>query len=134
RDAGLTVRVDPAGNLVGSWPGTEPDAPAVLTGSHFDTTLNAGAYDGVVGVLGAIEALRTLREQGATPRRTIEVIGFAGEEPRFVAGCIGSRAMVGELPRAMLDDYADRDGVTIAQALRDAGLDPDRVGDAKLDF
>ncbi len=134
REAGLTTRVDAAGNLIGSWPGSEPDVPAVLTGSHFDTTLNAGAYDGVVGVLGAIEAVRTLRERGAQPRRTIEVIGFAGEEPRFVAGCIGSRAMAGELPRAMLDAYADRDGVTIAQALRSVGLDPDSVNEAKLDF
>lgn len=134
RDAGLRTRVDAAGNLFGTWTGTEPGAPAVLTGSHFDTTLNAGAYDGVVGVLGAIEALRTLRERGATPRRTIEVVGFAGEEPRFAAGCIGSRAMVGELPRALLDAYADRDGTTIAQALREVGLDPDRIADAKIDF
>jgi hydantoinase/carbamoylase family amidase len=134
REAGLEPRVDAAGNLVGSWPGTEPDAPAVLTGSHFDTTLNAGAYDGVVGVLGAIEAVRTLRDGGVRLRRTIEVIGFAGEEPRFVAGCIGSRAMVGELPRAQLDDLVDRDGVTLAQALHATGLDPDRIGDARIDF
>jgi ureidoglycolate amidohydrolase len=134
REAGLRTRVDAAGNLIGSWPGAEPDAPAVLSGSHFDTTLNAGAYDGVVGVLGAIEAVRTLRENGVRPRRTIEVIGFAGEEPRFVAGCIGSRAMVGELPRAQLDELTGRDGVTLAQALEGAGLDPDRIGEAQIDF
>ena len=133
-EAGLAVRVDAAGNLIGRWEGSDPSAPAVLTGSHFDTTLNAGAYDGVVGVLGAIEAVRVLRDGGARPRRTIEVIGFAGEEPRFVAGCIGSRAMVGELSRAQLDELVDRDGVTAAAALRSVGLDPDAVGDARIDF
>jgi hydantoinase/carbamoylase family amidase len=133
-DAGLEVRVDAAGNLVGRWEGSDPSAPAVLTGSHFDTTLNAGAYDGVVGVLGAIEAVRALRHGGARPRRPIEVIGFAGEEPRFVAGCIGSRAMVGELSRAQLDELVDRDGITAAAALRSVGLDPDAVGEAVIDF
>jgi allantoate deiminase len=133
RDAGLDVRVDAAGNLFGRWEGRDANAPAVLTGSHFDTTLNAGAYDGVVGVLGAIEAVRVLRERGVAPRRSIEVIGFAGEEPRFAAGCIGSRAMIGELTRPMLDALVDRDGVTAAQALRAAGLDPDRIGEAQID-
>jgi len=133
REAGLEVRVDAAGNLFGRWEGSDSAAPVVLTGSHFDTTLNAGAYDGVVGVLGAIEAVRLLRQGGVRPRRSIEVIGFAGEEPRFVAGCIGSRAMTGELTRAMLDELVDRDGVTVAQALRAAGLDPDRIGEARID-
>lgn len=133
REAGLQARVDAAGNLIGRWTGRDPEAPAVWTGSHFDTTLNAGAYDGVVGVLGAIEAVRVLREQGARPRRSIEVIGFAGEEPRFVAGCVGSRAMTGELTRAMLDELVDRDGVSAARAMALAGLDPDRIADARID-
>lgn len=131
--AGLEVRVDAAGNLIGRWEGSDRAAPAVLTGSHFDTTLNAGAYDGVVGVLGAIEAVRTLRAAGARPRRGIEVIGFAGEEPRFVAGCIGSRAMVGELARGLLDELVDRGGVSAAQALRSVGLDPDAIAQARFD-
>jgi allantoate deiminase len=130
RSAGLDVRVDAAGNLIGRWQGLDPAAPAVLTGSHFDTTLNAGAFDGVVGVLGAIEAVRTLREQDVAPRRSIEVVGFAGEEPRFSAGCVGSRAMAGDLTRPMLDTLVDRDGVTMAQALDGVGLDPDRIGEA----
>ncbi len=69
RDAGLETRLDAAGNLYGAWAGAEPDAPRVLTGSHFDTTLNAGRYDGVVGVLGGIEAVRELRARGYRPRR-----------------------------------------------------------------
>jgi hydantoinase/carbamoylase family amidase len=133
RDAGARTRLDAFGNLWGRWEGTEPDAPRVVTGSHVDTTLNAGKYDGVVGVLGAIEAVRALREAGHIPRRSIEVIAFAGEEPRFGTGCIGSRALVGALQRDDLDRLADRDGVTLAQALTQAGLDPDRVPESALD-
>lgn len=131
--AGLTTRFDAFGNLIGRWEGTEPDAPLVLTGSHVDTTLNAGKYDGVLGVLGAVAAVERLRSHGVTPRRSIEVIAFAGEEPRFGTGCIGSRALAGDLSRADLDRLQDRDGVTLAQALDAAGFPPDAVPDAKLD-
>jgi hydantoinase/carbamoylase family amidase len=133
RDAGLAVRLDAAGNLFGLWEGTEPAAPRVLSGSHFDTTLNAGRYDGVVGVLGAMEAIRRLRYEGVAPRRGIEVVGFAGEEPRFGAGCIGSRAMTGTITRSELDEMRDRNGVSVAAAMHDVGLDPDRLDDARLD-
>lgn len=133
RDAGLEVRLDSAGNLFGAWKGAEPDQPRVLTGSHFDTTLNAGRFDGVVGVLGGIEAVRELKRRGYEPRRTIEVLGFAGEEPRFGAGCIGSRAMMGTITRADLDEMRDRAGVSVAEAMRERGLDPDRLDAALLD-
>jgi ureidoglycolate amidohydrolase len=131
--AGLETRLDAAGNLFGRWSGSDPQLPAVWTGSHFDTTLNAGAYDGVLGVLGAVAAAEQLRAAGFVPRRTIEVIGFAGEEPRFGAGCIGSRALIGALQRSELDTMADRDGVTIAAAMRTVGLDPDRIAEAQFD-
>lgn len=133
RDAGLAVGLDAAGNLFGVWEGTDPDASRVLTGSHFDTTLNAGRYDGVVGVLGAIEAVRRLRDGGVVPRRGIQIVGFAGEEPRFGAGCIGSRAMTATISRSELDEMRDRDGVSVADAMRDVGLDPDRLLEARLD-
>src|SRR4029079_8514715 len=74
RAAGLEPRLDAFGNLWGRWPGADPDAPRVVTGSHVDTTLNAGRFDGVVGVLGAIEAVRLLREEGGRPRRGVGVI------------------------------------------------------------
>jgi ureidoglycolate amidohydrolase len=133
REAGLDTRLDAAGNLFGRWNGSEPDAPRVLTGSHVDTTLNAGRYDGVVGVLGAIEAIRLLRAEGVTPRRTIELVAWAGEEPRFGTGCVGSRAAAGRLDRGDLDRLRDRDGVSMASALRAAGFDPDRLRDAEID-
>jgi ureidoglycolate amidohydrolase len=133
RGAGMETRLDAFGNLWGRLEGAEPVLARVVTGSHVDTTLNAGRYDGVVGVLGAIEAVRSLLESGFEPRRSIEVIAFAGEEPRFGTGCIGSRALVGELARADLDRLRDRDGIALADALRSSGLDPDRVPAARLD-
>lgn len=133
RDVGLQTRLDAFGNLWGRWPGTDSQAPRVITGSHVDTTLNAGRYDGVVGVLGAIEAVRALRDAGLAPERSVEVVAFAGEEPRFGTGCIGSRALVGALGANALDGLCDRDGTSLADALRGAGLDPARVADARLD-
>jgi hydantoinase/carbamoylase family amidase len=131
RDVGLDVRRDAFGNLYGRLEGTDPSLPAVRTGSHVDTTLNAGRYDGVVGVLGAIEAVGPLRDRGL--RRAVEIVAFAGEEPRFASGCIGSRAVMGELSRADLDRLVDRDGVSLAQALAGAGFDPDAIDTALWD-
>jgi hydantoinase/carbamoylase family amidase len=133
REAGLQPRLDAVGNLFGTWAGAEVDAPRVLTGSHVDTTLNAGAYDGVLGVLGAIEAVESLRASGFSPRRSIEVVAWAGEEPRFGTGCVGSRCAAGELTRADLNRLIDRDGVSMASALRLAGFDPDRLSEAAID-
>ncbi len=132
-EAGLETRLDAVGNLFGRWAGSDPAAPLVLTGSHVDTTLNAGRYDGVVGVLGAIEAVRLLRADGVVPRRSIEVVAWAGEEPRFGTGCVGSRAAAGRLSRADLDRLRDRDGVSMADALRIAGHDPDALPEAEID-
>ena len=132
-ELGLVTRLDAVGNLFGRWDGSEPGAPRVLTGSHVDTTLNAGRYDGVVGVLGAIAAVRALQAAGVVPRRPVELVAWAGEEPRFGTGCVGSRAAVGALARAELDALRDRGGVSMAQALRAAGLDPDRLAEAELD-
>jgi hydantoinase/carbamoylase family amidase len=132
-DAGLDVRLDAVGNLFGRWEGAEPDAPRVLTGSHVDTTLNAGRYDGVLGVLGAIEAVHLLRADGVARRRSIELVAWAGEEPRFGTGCVGSRAAAGQLERSDLDRLRDRDGTSMADALRAAGFDPDRLAEAEID-
>jgi hydantoinase/carbamoylase family amidase len=133
RDAGMDTRLDAFGNLWGRWSGSEPDAPRVVTGSHVDTTLNAGRSDGVGGVLGALGAVARLRADGFAPRRTIEVISFAGEEPRFGTGCIGSRALVGQLGPDDLQRLRDRDGVSLAAALDAAGLPPDQVPSAAID-
>ena len=107
--AGLTLREDALGTLFARWEGEDPRLAPVATGSHVDAIPGAGRYDGTVGVVGGIEALRLLRRGGFRPRRSIELIVFNAEEPtRFGLSCLGSRAMSGALdPEAML---ALRDG------------------------
>lgn len=109
--AGLEVRVDPIGNTFARWVGSEPDAPAVGTGSHCDAIPHAGMYDGTVGVLGGLEAIRSLQRSGFTPRRSIELVMFTSEEPtRFGVGCTGSRAMAGTMHQAHFDRLKDDAG------------------------
>ncbi|CAM6106835.1 unnamed protein product [Calypogeia fissa] len=122
QSAGLTVREDAIGNIFGRWEGTEQTG-VVGTGSHIDAIPYAGKYDGVVGVLGAIEAIRTLKKAGFVPKKSLEVIMFTSEEPtRFGFGCLGSRAMAGsENILKILRESVDGDNVTFAEAARQAG-------------
>lgn len=118
--AGLEVRVDPIGNTFARWVGSEPSAAAVGTGSHCDAIPHAGLYDGTVGVLGGLEAIRALKASGFRPRRSIEVVMFTSEEPtRFGVGCTGSRVMSGAMTpeqlTALTDDAGD-DYDTVRQA------------------
>jgi ureidoglycolate amidohydrolase len=95
---GLAIREDAVGNTFFRWIGTEPDLPAVATGSHIDAIPHAGMYDGTVGVLGGLEAIRALKRSGARPRRSIELVLLTSEEPtRFGIGCVGSRLISGTL-------------------------------------
>src|SRR5262249_50408595 len=121
REAGLAWREDEVKNLFARWPGEDPSLPPVATGSHIDAIPNAGRYDGVVGVLGALEAIRALRRDGLAPRRSIEVIVFTAEEPtRFGLGCLGSRLMSGVLAPEKAAALRDRDGVSLEQWLEKA--------------
>ncbi|MFL0554413.1 MULTISPECIES: Zn-dependent hydrolase [Paenibacillus] len=130
KEAGLAVREDAAGNLIGRREGSDPAAPVVLTGSHIDTVPSGGKFDGPLGVLAAIEALQTMQEQGIATAHPIEVIAFTDEEgSRFGFGMIGSRAVAGTLRPENLR-HADADGITIAEAMRSAGLAPERVQEA----
>jgi len=109
--AGLALRQDAVGNIFARWPGRDDSAPAVATGSHIDAIPNAGKYDGVVGVLGALEAIRALQKTGFKPSRSIECIVFTAEEPtRFGIGCLGSRLMSGTLPENKIASLRDCDG------------------------
>lgn len=93
---GLAVREDAVGNTFFRWVGTEPDLPAIATGSHIDAVPHAGMYDGTVGVLGGLEAIRALKRSGLRPHRSIELVLLTSEEPtRFGLGCIGSRLYLG---------------------------------------
>ncbi len=108
-DAGFAVREDAIGNTFVRWEGSEPALPAVGTGSHTDAIPHAGMYDGTVGVLGGLEAMRALQASGFVPRRSIELVMFTSEEPtRFGIGCLGSRLMTGVLDPEAADALPDR--------------------------
>ena len=125
-DAGLEVRIDTAGNLIGRRPGTEPGLPVIMTGSHIDSVPQGGNYDGDVGVLGAIETAELLRAHGIQTRHPFEFVVFTDEE----GGTVGSQAMAGRLEPAALD-MKSHSGLTIRDGIRAVGGDPDRLADAR---
>lgn len=134
KEAGLAVREDSAGNVIGRREGADPLAPAVLTGSHIDTVPHGGKFDGALGVLAAIEALQSMEEKGIATDHPIEVIAFTDEEgSRFGFGMIGSRALAGTLRQEDLERHKDERHLSIADAMRAAGYDPDRIGQAAKD-
>ena len=123
RQAGLAVRDDGAGNIFARWAGQNGALPPVATGSHIDAIPNAGRYDGVVGVLGALEAIRALQRAGFKPARTIELIVFAAEEPtRFGIGCLGSRLLAGALSLEKAAALRDGEGKSLDELRGAAGL------------
>ena len=112
--AGLTLHEDPIGNTFARWPGSDPSLAPIATGSHIDAIPNAGLYDGCVGLLGGLEAIRVLKTLGFTPRRSIELILFTSEEPtRFGIGCLGSRMISGALSPAQAGTLRDKEGHTL---------------------
>jgi ureidoglycolate amidohydrolase len=131
-EAGLTVRQDAIGNTFARWNGSDPAAPAVGTGSHIDAIPNAGKYDGVVGVLGGLEAIRALQRSGFRPKNSIELLVFATEEPtRFGIGCLGSRLLSGTLSADAASKLKDRDGASVDEVRRKADLNG-KLQDVKL--
>jgi N-carbamoyl-L-amino-acid hydrolase len=131
-DAGLTVRQDPIGNTFARWEGADPAAPAVGTGSHIDAIPNAGKYDGVVGVLGGLEAIRALRRSGFRPTNSIELLVFTSEEPtRFGIGCLGSRLLSGSLTAEAAKRLKDSADESMEDVRGNAGLRGE-LGEVKL--
>src|ERR1700720_4513532 len=128
--AGAEVTIDAAGNLRGFYPAAQPNVPRLLLGSHLDTVPNAGAYDGVLGVVLAVSLLETLEDRKLP--FAIEVIGFSEEEGiRFGAPFIGSRALVGRLDEEMLRSQ-DAHGISIRQAIENFGLKPEEISKAVM--
>lgn len=126
REAGLQVSRDAAGNLVGRRPGRLDTAPLV-TGSHCDTVVDGGRFDGIIGVLAGIEIAQALNEAGVMLEHPLEVIDFLSEEPSdYGISCVGSRGMVGALDAGMLA-CARPDGETLAQGMARIGADPARL-------
>ncbi|EOX6952891.1 allantoate amidohydrolase [Klebsiella michiganensis] len=125
--AGMTVWQDSVGNICGRYEGEQEGAPAILLGSHLDTVRNAGHYDGMLGVLAAIEVVHGLHQQGRRLKQAIEIVGFCDEEgTRFGITLLGSRGITGTWPESWLAQ-TDADGVSVAQAMVLAGLDPARI-------
>jgi len=130
KSAGMTVSVDAAGNLRAVLPGAKPGKRIFIVGSHLDTVRDAGPFDGILGVVMSIAIAETFRESHLP--FDIEVIGFSEEEGvRFGVPFIGSKALVGSLDEVTLN-RTDEDGITVVQAIRNFGLDPDTIASVAL--
>jgi N-carbamoyl-L-amino-acid hydrolase len=123
RNAGLAVREDAVGNMFARWPGARPELGAIGTGSHLDAIPHSGKFDGTVGVLGGLEAIRALQQSGFQPQRSIELLLFTAEEPtRFGLGCLGSRMLNGTLNSGADAKLKDSEGRTLAELRAAAGF------------
>lgn len=126
QDAGMTTRIDNFGNLIGTLPGKDASLPVLMLGSHLDSQPYGGRFDGVAGVLCAIEAVKTLTESKIEHERTIEIVSFADEEGwRFNKGLYGSKGITGRLDPEDIE-RKDKDGISRRQALIDFGCDPSK--------
>jgi len=124
----LTVSIDAAGNLSGTLPGGEPHLAALASGSHTDTVPRGGRFDGIAGVVAALEAANVLAEHDNPLKRPYQIIDFLAEEPNaYGTSCVGSRGMAGELTPEQLNYTAD-DGSTLAQAIARSGGRPESLG------
>jgi allantoate deiminase len=131
QDAGLSVREDAVGNVFGRLSG-ETDEPVLLTGSHIDTVVHGGAYDGALGVLSSIVAVEACAAASGAPRRTVDVVSLCEEEgSRFHGNYFGTRSILGLVAAEEPEHLVDPEGVTLADAARSVGLDPARFGEAR---
>lgn len=129
-DAGMTVREDFVGNIIGRYEGAQCGLPAVIIGSHLDTVVDAGRYDGMLGVATGIECIRSLNERNIRLSCALEVIGFADEEgARFQSTYLGSKAVAGTFEASLLG-RKDKDGISMSNAMKAFGLNPDRYKEA----
>ncbi|OBZ15029.1 Zn-dependent hydrolase [Bacillus sp. FJAT-27264] len=127
QDAGLTVEIDAASNLIGVLPGSDPSLAPIMIGSHTDTVTGGGRFDGIIGVLAGIEIARVLQESGLKLRHTLQIVDFTAEEPsEFGLSTIGSRGMVGNLTEVMLE-LRDDTGLQLADAINRQGGDVSRL-------
>ncbi|MCU1640719.1 MAG: Zn-dependent hydrolase [Nocardia sp.] len=132
REAGLTVSVDAAGNTIAELAGTEPGLPAIGTGSHLDSVRSGGRFDGIAGVVAAVEVVRALADSGTPLRHPVRVVAFAAEEgARFGQSCIGSKAVAGLLDEEQVAGLRDADGISLADAMISVGLAPSRLREAR---
>jgi hydantoinase/carbamoylase family amidase len=132
RELGLSIRQDAIGNTIAERKGLDPSLPAIGFGSHLDSVPHGGRFDGIVGVVGAVELVHLLVANEEQTRHPLRVVIFAGEEgARFGEPCIGSKAAAGHLANRDLGHMRDAQGVSLAEALEGIGLNPARVRDAR---
>ena len=131
-EAGLKVHEDAAGNVIGVMEGADPTLPCIMMGSHFDSVINGGDFDGIAGVVCGIEVARILREKNVQPKRNFVVVGFMDEEGmRFGTGYFGSGAMMGHRDVEYCKHYKDTNGISIYDAMVEYGLVPEKIEEAK---
>lgn len=129
--AGLTVHEDCAGNVIGVRPGLDSSKPAIVCGSHYDSVYNGGNYDGIAGVVEGIELARILRDEGKILPVDFVAAAFMDEEGcRFGTGYFGSYSVLGEMDVNQCKKHADRDGITVYDAMKSYGIDPEKIADA----
>lgn len=130
---GLETRIDSTGAIIGKLKGEKDES--ILIGSHYDSVENGGAFDGIAGIVCGIEVVKIFLKQNIKPKYTLEVIGTNDEEgARFKSGFFSSKAMLGELDKNEIDKLHDKNGVTIYEAMKDYGLNPENISDAKRDI
>jgi len=131
KEAGLTIRIDHFGNVIGRLEGTDPNAKVVMLGSHIDSVPNGGNFDGVVGVLGAIEAINCMNEANFVNDHPIEIVVFMSEESsRFGVATLGSKTMCGKMDVPTLKKLVDKKGHSLYNILKLRGLDADKIDEA----
>ena len=132
KEAGLKVRIDAIGNIFARREGAEPELPAVAFGSHLDTVINGGEFDGILGVLGGLELIRSLNDDGVQTRRPLELVVFECEESsRFNIATLGSKVMCGKLGFEKLKEVRDFQGRAISEIFAEFGIDLASIEKAK---
>jgi len=124
----MDIKIDGVGNLRGVYKGEYVDLPAILVGSHIDTVKNGGSFDGIAGVIAALEVIRVLNENNIKTKHSIELIAFAEEEgSNFGATTLGSKVITGKIPVSELKNIKNNNGKSYYEVLKECGLSPESI-------
>ena len=133
KELGLSLRIDDFGNVIGRYEGHNPDAPAIMMGSHTDSVPQGGNYDGLAGIVAALEVITDLKESKEMPEHPLDIVLFMCEESsRFGSATLGSQAMRGQLSLDRLQTLRDKKGLSLYEVLKERGFNPDTLPHAKF--